>query len=249
MRLFKTVGTTAVLVVVGLLVFVWFTTINEKDIYAFHEYPFDADREVTPGSVVALSKRGNLTRICDFQGAEVEVGPVQRAIYYNQLREDFPTYVKSIAVVKSLFGTDSETEAVLNQTELAQVDGRDFIMRNAVVTDLSATATQFAENDCERKMAWHLSKGYRACTVEKVLRRVVLQEDGSIEVQTVAVAFAEYSNFVTPTKFEEFNIAFTGAAAAANGKKCEGSSHPWTTTVKRGLNVIQRMPVSVVAQL
>lgn len=64
----------------------------------------------------------------------------------------------------------------------------------------------------------------------------------------MAVAFAEFSNFVTPAKFEEFNIDYTGTAAAANGKKCKGSSHPWTTTVKRGLNVIQRMPVSV-AQL
>ena len=119
------------------------------------------------------------------------------------------------------------------------------MMRNAVVTDLSATATQFSNADCEFKMAFHLSTGKRICTVEKVLRRVALQQDGSIQIRTVAVAFAEYSNFVTPTKFDKLELDYTEAAAAANGKKCDGSSHPWTTTVKRSLNVIQRMPVEV----
>ncbi|MBO9402163.1 hypothetical protein [Shimia sp. R9_3] len=246
MKLLKTVLSMAVVVVAGLFAFSWFTNVTEEDIYAFHELDFDTNPiRLTPGSVVAVSPNGKVTRICDFDIASIHTGPVEKSIYYNQLRQDFPSYVKSIALVKTVFGSDAEKTLAVAGDTLAAYEGREFVGRNAAITNLKDTAKNFDDPNCEHDMAWHLSKGYKACTVEKVLNQVMLQDSGAINVQTVAVSFAEYSNFVTPKKFDEFGIEYTDAAAGANGQKCEGSSHPWTTVVKRKLNVIQRVTVSV----
>ena len=246
MRLVKTVIGAAALIVAGLFAFSWFTNVTEEDIYAFHELDFDTNPiRLTPGSIVAVSPNGKVTRICDFEVDSIHSGPVEKAIYYNQLRQDFPSYVKSIALVKSVFGADSDQALALSGEADGAYRGREFVGRNAAITNLKDTAKNFDDPDCEHDMAWHLSKGFKACTVEKVLNQVMLQDSGAITVQTVAVSFAEYSNFVTPKKFDEFGIEYTEAAAGANGQKCEGNSHPWTTVVKRKLNVIQRVTVSV----
>ncbi|MBO9473534.1 MULTISPECIES: hypothetical protein [unclassified Shimia] len=246
MKLVKTVLVTAAMVVAGLFAFSWFTTVTEDDIYAFHELEFDTNPiRLTPGSVVAVSPNGKVTRICDFAIDSIHRGPIEKSIYYNQLRQDFPNYVKSIALVKTMFGSDADKTLALTGEEPVSYEGREFVGRNAAITNLKDTAKNFEDPTCEHDMAWHLSKGFKACTVEKVLNQVVLQESGTINVQTVAVSFAEYSNFVTPQKFDEFGIEYTEEAAGANGQKCEGSSHPWTTVVKRKLNVIQRVTVSV----
>lgn len=246
MRIMKTVLVMAFLVIAGLFTFTWFTHVTEDDIYASLNVEFEVDPlTVTPGSILALSRNGSVSHICDLGSVGFETGPIEKTIVYNQLRQDFPVFVKAVSAIKHLFEDGESGAEGAVDTSPDRYTGREFIGTTSTVTNLSTTATQFDDKQCELSMAWHLSQGYRACTVKKVLKRVALMPDGSIDrSKTVAVTFAELSNFVTPEQFSKFDLPYTEAAAAANGQPCDGNSHAWPTDLKRKLNVIQRVTVS-----
>lgn len=253
MSLLKKIVPLAVAAVMGLMVYSWLTGISDVDIYAYHKADYrTGDRVLVPGSIAAVSQQGNITEICSLKANGLASGSIEKAIYYNQLREDFPEYVKSIGVVMALFGGNEEVP-VAEDTPLPELafdpdklpaSGREFLGGASEIRQLDA-ANDFVEPDCETRMAWHLSNGYKVCTVRKTLNATRLRNDGSIEVQTVAVAFAEHSNFVGPTTFAKADLDYNSAAQSANGKPCEGSALPWTAKMRRTLGIIQRMPLPV----
>jgi hypothetical protein len=197
-----------------------------------------------PGSIAAVSPQGNITEICSLAYATKPEDAAETAIYYNQLKEDFPAYITSIRQIVGAVREDTDANGFVTRNALGGVNapltGRRFTGKAEEIKDLR-DANKFAEPDCEVRMAWHLSHGYKVCTVRKALNAQVLQADGSIKVTTVAVAFAEHSNFVGPSTFKKADYPYNEAARSANGQPCAGSSLPWPAKVRRSLGIIQRV--------
>ncbi len=247
MRFVKPILIGAALAVTGLYAFASFATVTEDDIHVFHNVNHDTDTLIfQPGDIVALNKSGNLTFICDFKVPHVKYGPIENAIYYNQLAHQMPAFVSFVDAIKALFGFGGVPDPESPSVQQAVYDGLEFTSMNGVLTDLDSMPTEFEQQEeCERRMAMHLAEGVKACTITKVLNEVSMSDDGSIVRQTTAVAFKPYSNFVGPEKLKEFQIQNPEAVAAANGKKCDDYTYHWSTYVKKKLNVIQRVPVDL----
>ncbi|AXI45736.1 hypothetical protein C1J03_06635 [Sulfitobacter sp. SK012] len=240
----KRIVATAVLLSFGLFIYVWLTGISDRDIYAYHRADYETgDRQMAPGSIAAVSPKGNISEICSLKAGGLVENGVHTSLYYNVLREDFPSYVKSIKFVAWAFG-DTGQESTTPQLSFAPnqlpASGREFRGSELVIKNL-AEANQFAEPDCETRMAWHLSNGYKVCTVRKSLNKAVLGNDGTIRIRTVAVAFAEHSNFVGESTFVKGNIDYNEQAQIANGQPCEGSPLPLSAKVRRWLELIDRV--------
>ena len=242
----KKIVATASLLVAGLILYTWLTGVSDGDIYAYHDADFlTGDRRLSPGSIAAVSPKGNISEICSLKAGGLIEDGVHTSLYYNVLREDFPTYVKSIKIVTWAFGDANAAEpptGLLYDPDKLPSTGRRFTGTERVIKNL-AQANQFEEPDCEARMAWHLSNGYKVCTVRKALNGTVLGNDGTIRIRTVAVAFAEHSNFVGKSTFEKANLEYNDQARAANGQPCDGSSLPWTAKIRRSLELIDRIQV------
>ena len=242
MTLIKVSLTIAVLAVTGWLSYSSLTGISDADIYAFHRADYrTVDRKLQPGSIAAVSPQENITEICSLAHNKKLSPEVETAIYYNQLKEDFPAYVGSIKLfLNAVWKEGSENSTASDDLNNRPISGREFTGESKEIKDLQ-TATEFSEPDCEVRMAWHLSHGYKVCTVRKALNAAVLQADGSIEVTTVAVAFAEHSSFVGESTFKKADYPYNNAAKLANGQPCAGSSLPLPAKVRRSLGIIQRI--------
>lgn len=251
---------------VMLLTFTWLSEISDADVYAYHEADFDIDLDlVSPGAIVALSKSGNITRICSLsQGAvgRADRAPVQAAsippagLYYNKLRENLPVFVGVVDDIKTTFGMSVEAEK-LSDDSMPEIHTAGFVPKFARIFRGNPVGVQsligfdkFDEDDCERRMAWHLNKGYRACSVLRVLNQVDLDADGrpvlddetgTIRQRTVAITLAEDANFVMEEEFVRFGIPYNDNARKANGAKCNGSSLPWSARFRKALEVIGRI--------
>jgi hypothetical protein len=243
---------TAAIAAAGLVIYSWLTGISDADVYAYHKADYrTVDRKLTPGSIVAVSPQGNISEVCSLEADGMSSNRTENAIYYNQLREDFPAYIRSISLVMAVFGGTEQPDELVTQgaanllsrdTGTFPAFGRSFTGQELEIKDLQV-AHAFKQSECEANMAWHLSRGYRVCTVRKSLNAAVLRDDGSIEIRTVAVAFADHSNFVGPRTFAKAGVAYNKAAQSANGKACDGGSLPWIATMRRSLGVIQRIQV------
>lgn len=249
MLIAKTVAVVSAATISGWMGFSWLTGVTETDIYAYHSVEFSTgDMLLHPGSVVAVSPRGQITRICSLKAVTNEPGDLFTYVYYNLLRKDFPDFVEAVKMVKNTWQGDSVTiEATTGETitlTAAPRNGKKFTGREASITDLRE-ADEFLETDCEAKMAWHLSEGYLACTVQRSLNAAIRNPEGELKMKTVAVAFAERSNFVIQSKFDEAGVPYNKAAQAANGQRCDGSTLPWIVKLRRNLQIIDRMRVNV----
>ena len=245
MPYFKRIGLLVLLMVSGLFAYSWLLGVSDGDIYAYHEADFrTGDRLLAPGSIAAVSPRGNISEICSLKADGLSVSRIQTSLYYNVLREDFPGYVRSIKAMAWLIGEanaapDPETPVI--DPKLLPTSGRKFTGSEKVIKDLSM-ADDFREIDCEEKMAWHLSRGYKVCTVRKSLNaRVLDNATGAIHRRTVAVAFAEHSNFVGKSKFNDEDAPYNKLAQRANGKSCDDGSLPWSVRMRRSLEIINRV--------
>ncbi|MHA6263674.1 hypothetical protein ACXYMO_10765 [Arenibacterium sp. CAU 1754] len=242
----KRIMATALLIFSGLLAYTWLTGVSDGDIYAYHRADFrTGDRQLVPGSIAAVSPKGNISEICSLKAQGLAESGVQTSLYYNVLREDFPSYVKSIQIVAWMLGDPGEpSDEVMIELDADKVPstGRKFTGGEMVIKNL-AQANTFNEPDCEERMAWHLSNGYKVCTVRMSLNKAVLDNSGTIRVRTVAVAFAEHSNFVGPSTFKKAEVPYNKVAKRANGKSCEGGSLPWTAKLRRSLEIIDRVPL------
>ena len=234
----------------GLMSYSWLTGLNDPDIYLYHGAPHGTNSlTLKPGSIVALSPRGNISTICNLKTERqvVDRGEVFTYVYFNTLRADFPEFLRVAKEVWRLWESEKAEELTIETSTGETITlsdpptwGRKFTGREAMIRDLSE-ADEFEEPDCESRMAWHLSRGFKACTVFKVLNAAVRDEDtGTLQMRTVAVSFAEYSNFVGPSKFSEPEAPYTDAAKKANGALCDGSTMPWITKLRHKLQVINR---------
>lgn len=246
MLYFRRIGLVILFTVSGLFAYSWLLGVSDGDIYAFHEVDFrTGDRVLAPGSIAAVSTSGNISEICSLKAHGLSESRVQTSLYYNVLREDFPGYVKSIKAMAWLVGKDGavpETKVTLVNVEMLPKTGRRFTGNEKVIRDLSL-ANEFEQSDCEEQMAWHLSRGYKVCTVRKSLNAAVLENTGTIRIRTVAVAFADHSNFVGEGTFRTAGVPYNTLARRANGKPCNGGSLPWTARVRRSLEIIDRVNV------
>lgn len=242
----KRIGLAIVLSMSGLFIYSWLFGVSEGDIYAYHDADFrTGDRLLAPGSIVAVSPRRNISEICSLKADGLSQSSMKTSLYYNVLREDFPRYVKSIKAMAWLIGeanASAETEPLATNLEQLPQTGRKFRGSENVIRDLQQ-ANAFEQEDCEEKMAWHLSRGYKVCTVRKTLNAAVLDNSGAIHRRTVAVAFAEHSNFVGRSKFNEEDAPYNEMAKQANGKRCDVGSLPWTVRIRRTLEIIDRVDV------
>lgn len=244
----KTIVSCALLVVTGMLTHSWLTGVSDNDIYAYHKLDFrTGNRDLSPGSIAAVSKSGEISEICSLKTEGLAINAVESSVYFNVLKEDFPSYVRSLEIFIRLFG-DAEPQSAALDTVFAAKDvptsGRKFTGKQFVIKDLSL-ATQFEEPDCQARMAWHLSNGYRVCTVRRSLYSVVLDNSGAIlRGQTVAVAFAEHSNFVGETTFRNAGLPYNDLAKSANGQPCDGDSLSWTSKLRRSLQIIDRVELA-----
>ncbi|XDA97431.1 hypothetical protein AB1M95_15100 [Sulfitobacter sp. LCG007] len=246
----KLVATAAACTVSGWMGFTWLTGVTEPDIYAYHDVDFGTgSMTLTPGSILAVSPRGKITQICSLEAGEDNIAPgdLFTDVYYNMLREDFPDFIRAVVLTRDAISGDSvEIEARSGETIRLTApprSGKTFTGRESQITDLTK-ARVFEQDDCERQMAWHLSKGYKACTVLKTLNAAMRDETGTLRMRTVAVSFAEHSNFVMQSKFEEEGIPYNEAAQAANGKPCNGSTLPWIAKLRDRLQIINRVALA-----
>ncbi|MDW4499459.1 hypothetical protein R5H30_15815 [Sulfitobacter sp. D35] len=246
----KIAATAAAFTVSGWMGFTWLTGVTDPDIYAYHDVDFGTgSMTLNPGSIVAVSPRGKITAICRLKADQENITPgdLFTYVYYNMLREDFPEFIRAVVLTRDAIAGDTvEIEAQNGQTLTFSTpprSGKAFTGREAQIQDLTKART-FAEEDCERQMAWHLSKGYKACTVLKALNAAVRDPAGNLRMKTVAVAFAEHSNFVMESKFEEEGIPYNDAARNANGKACDGTTLPWIAQLRNKLQVINRVEIA-----
>jgi hypothetical protein len=236
----------AIFLVSGLFAYSWLMGVSDGDIYAYHEVDFrTGDRQMAPGSIAAVSPQGYVSEICSLKADGLSESRIQTSLYYNVLREDFPSYIRSIKAMAWLVGNENlaaDPEAPMVDPNKLPQNGRRFTGSERVIRDLRL-ANDFEQGDCEALMALHLSLGYKVCTVRKSLNAVVFENTGAIRITTVAVAFAEHSNFVGESTFRAADVPYNTMAQQANGKPCNGGSLPWTVRVRRSLEIIDRVPV------
>ena len=152
MPYFKRIGVLALLMVSGLFGYSWLLGVSDGDIYAYHEVDFrTGDRVLAPGSIAAVSARGNISEICSLEADGLAESSVQTSLYYNVLREDFPGYVKSIKAMAWLIGDANaapEPESPAIDPKMLPTTRRKFTGREKVIKDMSM-ANDFTEIDCE----------------------------------------------------------------------------------------------------
>lgn len=242
---------------VMLLTFTWLSEVSDADVYAYHEADFDTDLTlVSPGAIVALSRSGDVTRICSLKRgvSDGEIAPVietalnpPTGLYYNKLRENLPIFVGVVENIKTTFGMSVKAQKT-HAVEVSEVSTAGFVPKFARVFKGRSVGLEtligfdkFDEEDCEKRMAWHLSKGYRACSVLRVLNQAELDETGAIKRRTVAITLAEYANFVKQSAFEKYDFAYNDNARKANGANCKGSSLPLSARFRKYIEVIGRV--------
>jgi hypothetical protein len=252
---------------VMLLTFTWLSEVSDADVYAYHEADFDTDLKlVSPGAIVALSRSGEITRICSLKqgkpdsderpAMQVRTSLPPTGLYYNKLAENLPVFVGVVENIKSTFGIPVAADPVA-AADIPAVTGASFVPRVARVfkgqpvgLERLVDHDQFDEPDCEKQIASHISRGYRACTVLRVLNQVELDADGrailddetgTIMLRTVAITLAEDANFVKESAFARYDLDYNDNAREANGVKCKGSSLPWSARFRKALEVIGRI--------
>lgn len=245
-----------------LLAFTWLSGVSDADVYAFHDTDFDTEIPLlAPGAIVALSDSGEITRICSLKKGGIASGVPTRQVpktglYYNKLAENLPAFVGVVDTIKTTFGLSVMAGSVeaADDTKVLQAG---FVPKVARVfkgepSDMGNIPEydHMDEPDCEKRITERLSKGYRACTVYRVLNEVVQDQDGrpvldnetgTYALRTVAITFLDDGHFMMMSAFESFGVEYNERAEKANGARCSGSSLPWSARFRKFLEVIGRV--------
>lgn len=239
MKRLRLVALGAVLIAVGSVIYSWMTGLSDYDIAAHHKLKVPVPAGTyRPGEVVAVSRRGDVRSLCDFEDVEIDPDTLFRSVYYNQYRESLPDFADTVERFTSIF--------VGKEAGVAQPIDVEFPRYPKSFTgkrlDVRAGSTPGAfPGDCERDMAEAIAVGDRACTIESILVRTRTRVDGLVEVRTIAIGFRKHANYTVPERFAEYDLEFTRAAARANGASCEVDRLPRDTKLRQFLRAIDRV--------
>lgn len=187
---------------------------------------------VRAGDVYSISPDGTRSeRICGLKLNENFVSEVRvDAIYANSMRELMPDFLGFLAGGASLQDTTSLVE--LMKSDVGKQTAQ---LRLAGLMTQIRKDTEHAETPkfCECRMASHLNRRQRVCTV----RSSLIPES---KPELSAFNFASFSNMVPETVFARCGLEKSAAAKQIEMQSCPADiGVPWDVALRRALGVVE----------
>ncbi len=240
-KLIRNAAILALSMMAGFLGHFWLTKVAEPDIYAFHDYtlPIAPRKPLLPGDIVAVSPTGTISRICNLKREAGDIQVPTKAVYYNALQEHWGEFLFTISSARHILGLGGSDDLPARPRRELPFEGV------SIVVDSLDGLDEFEQSDCEFKMAMHMDRGYRPCTVQQSLIAVSRTGAGDLIPQTVALSLADWVNYVSPAKFEQLEIEYSTTAERVSKESCVKEALPFDARIRDWVGAIGREVRSV----
>ena len=207
------------------------STVDMRDIYAYHHFDLPAQSMVEPGAIVAIGTDGTLERVCAFSLSEQDVDndPVSNA-YDNKLRRQVRTLLASVDLDILPF-----TDAGPSRPGVA------FLGALVRLNEAGKGGRDFADTGCSTRIMKKLNDGATVCSVTRTLVDSITGAPSAIVLSNWGVIFPE-------SAFRDAGLKLEPAAAAAlsNPPRCNAAirtATPIGVQVRRYLGLIEAKPL------
>lgn len=217
--------------VAGAAAYTTASTVDMRDIHAYHQFELPAQSVVEPGAIVAIGANGRLERVCAFSLGTNEVdGQTVNNAYDNKLRRQVRTMLASVDLDVLPFADAGPSRP-----------GVAFLGEHVRLNDAGKGGRDFADAGCNTRIMKKLNAGATVCSVTQTLVDSITGAPSAIVLSNWGVIFPKAA-------FDAAGLPFKPAAAAAlsNPPRCNAAirtATPIGVQVRRYLGLIEAKPL------